>query len=175
MPSILFVCTANQFRSPIAAACLQQVLKQKYPAGGWLVESAGTWTQAGLPAPVFALQASQQLGLLGLGRHVTRQVDKKLLDHFDLIIVMETGHKEAIVSEFPATRGRVCLLSEIVDGIPYDIADPTVRDVDPNQVASELQALIKKGADQILRLAQSLHRARLGSEQGNPDVTTSPF
>jgi protein-tyrosine phosphatase len=160
MPSILFVCTANQFRSPIAAACLRQAFKQKYPGDDWLVESAGTWAIAGLPAPVFALQASRQLGLTGLDRHVTRQVEKELLGHFDLIIVMETGHKEAITIEFPTMRGRVYLLSEIVDGIPYNIADPTDPDADPNQVATELQALIRKGTDQILQLAQSLHRAR---------------
>ena len=159
MPSILFVCTANQFRSPIAAACLQQVLDQESHGDDWVVGSAGTWAKAGLPMPVFAMQISRKLGLPGIDRHVTRQVDKKLLDHFDLIIVMETGHKEAIASEFPATRGRVYLLSEIVDGISYDIVDPADPDVDPDQVAIELQALIKKGANQILRLAQLLHRA----------------
>ncbi len=159
MPSILFVCTANQFRSPIAAACLKQALKPENSGDDWVVESAGTWAETGLHAPVFALQISRKLGLPGLGRHITRQVDKKLLEQFDLIIVMESGHKEGIVSEFPSTRGRVYLLSEIVDGITYNIADPIGADVDPDQVAIELQTLIKKGADRIIQLAQSLRRA----------------
>jgi len=159
MPSILFVCTANQFRSPIAAACLKQVLEQGYAADNWVIESAGSWAGNGLPAPVFTLQVSRKLGLTGLDKHITRQVDKKLLERFDLIIVMETGHKEAIASEFPMVRNRLYLLAEIVDGIPYNISDPVDPDIDPEQVGIELQTLVRRGADRILRLAQSLHQA----------------
>jgi protein-tyrosine phosphatase len=159
MPSILFVCTANQFRSPIAAASLRQVLKREYPGDDWVVESAGIWAKAGLPAPIFTLKISHKLGLPELDGHITRQVDKKLLDHFDLIIAMETSHKESITREFPTTRSRVYLLSEITDGVPYNIADPTDFDINPDQVATELQVLIKKGANRIFQLAQWLHHA----------------
>jgi protein-tyrosine phosphatase len=165
MPSILFVCTANQFRSPIAASCLKQMLNQEYPGDNWIVESAGTWAEAGLPAPGFALQTSQKLGLPGLDKHVTRQVDKNLLDRFDLVIVMEAGHKEALVNEFPTLRGRVWLLTEIVTGIPYNIADPTDPDADPDQVAAEIQVLIMKGAERILQLAKSQRNTEPISER----------
>src|SRR6266511_4333719 len=101
MPSILFVCSANQFRSPIAAACLIKNIKQVNRERKWIVESAGTWTSTGLLMPDFALQVGNQLGLDGLSNHQTRQVDQKLLNEFDLIIVMEIGHKEAISHEFP--------------------------------------------------------------------------
>jgi hypothetical protein len=52
------------------------------------------------------------------------------------------------------------LLSEIVDGIAYNIVDPANPDNDPDEVASELQMLIQKGGNKILNFAQSLHRAR---------------
>jgi len=158
LPSILFVCTANQFRSPIAAACLLKNIENENTGRKWIIESAGTWARAGLPAPAIALQVADQLGLDGLDRHLTRQIDQKLLTEFDLIIVMEIGHKEAICSEFPSVGGRVYLLPEIVDGISYDIPDPSDPGIDPGEIGRELDMLIAKGKDKILQLAERLRR-----------------
>jgi protein-tyrosine phosphatase len=67
MPSVLFVCRANQFRSPLAAACLQRAIKQVGTGTDWVVESAGTWTKPGLPVPQVVLQVTHRLGLPGAG------------------------------------------------------------------------------------------------------------
>src|SRR5271157_1892556 len=109
MPSVLFVCTANQFRSPIAAACLINFIRQEDTPKKWRVESAGTWTKPGLPVSPLALQIAQQLGLRGLESHITHQVSQELLDEFDLILVMESGHLEAIASEFHNVFGRLMM------------------------------------------------------------------
>ncbi|MCJ7585645.1 MAG: hypothetical protein MUO30_12870 [Anaerolineales bacterium] len=167
MPSILFVCTANQFRSPIAAACLIDFIHPENPLEKWRVESAGTWTKPGLPTSPLALKIAHRLGLRGLEGHITRQVTQELLDQFDLILVMETGHLEAIASEFPNVVGRMMLLSEIVDGAPYSILDPADQGSDPDDVASELQMLIQKGGSKILDLAKTFHRARCALDEGD--------
>ena len=167
MPSVLFVCTANQFRSPLAAACFINSLNQANAIEGWKVESAGTWTITGLPASSLAIQIANRLGLPGLNAHKTRPVDQKLLDQFDLILVMELGHLEAVASEFPSVRGRLNLLSNVVNGIPYSIPDPAGQDGNPEEVASELQMMIQSGSRQIMELAQSLHKTRQSSNQGN--------
>jgi protein-tyrosine-phosphatase len=166
MPSILFVCTANQFRSPIAAACLLKNIDQENTDRKWIIESAGTWARAGLPVPDIALQIADQLGLDRLDSHLTRQIDQKLLNKFDLIIVMEIGHKEAICSEFPSVCGRLYLLSEIVDGFAYDIPDPAKSDISTNDIGRELYMLITKGKGKILRLAETLYKSR-SPERGN--------
>ena len=158
MPSILFVCTANQFRSPIAAACLLKQIEQENLDHKWKVESAGTWANNGLRAPVIALQVAATLGLSGLESHHTRQVEQDLLDPCDLVIVMETGHREAIRIEFPSVRWRLYLLSEIVDGIPYDIPDPAHLGVDPFDVGRELYKMVAQGKEEILQLAESFCR-----------------
>ena len=156
MPSILFVCTANQFRSPIAAACLSQSIARQDTAAKWSIESAGTWTTPGMPAPKIALQIANQLGLEGLERHLTRQVDQHLLNRFDLIIVMEAGHKEAISSEFPSSCKRLYLLSEIVDDFAYDIPDPVEPGINPSDVGRELHMLLTRGKEKILHLAMTV-------------------
>lgn len=156
MPSILFVCTANQFRSPLAAACLIDAIQKAKPAGVWQVESAGTWTKTGVSAPAFVKQIASTLDLPKLEDHRTRQVDHELLAQFDLIIVMETGHKEALGIEFPTFKKRTYMLSEIIEGAQYDIPDPVSPGIDPDEVAKELKSLINEGQDKILRLAESL-------------------
>jgi protein-tyrosine phosphatase len=156
MPSILFVCTANQFRSPLAAACLLDAIQKVQPAGIWRVESAGTWTKAGVPAPTFVRQIASTLNLPKLEDHRTRQVDHELLTQFDLIIVMEAGHKEALDIEFPTFKKRTYMLSEIVENTQYDIPDPVSPGIDPDDVVKELKLLINEGQDKIFRLAESL-------------------
>ncbi len=158
MPTILFVCTANQFRSPLAAACLLKNIEQQKTESNWIVASAGTWAAAGLPAPDFTLRVAKQLELTGLDKHLTRQIDRELLNEFDLIIVMEVGHKEALCTEFPSVCNRLHLLSEIVDGFAYDIPDPATSDINPQDIGRELNMLITKGKEKILRLAATLHK-----------------
>jgi len=156
MPAILLVCTANQFRSPFAAVCLLAELQSANLAGLWRVESAGTWTQAGLPAALPALQLAQKIGLTGLAGHRTRPVDAALLAEFDLILVMEFGHKEALAIEFPFTKPRLALLTEAAGDPPADLPDPAQPGVDAQEVASEIQRLIHQGWPAILSRASGV-------------------
>lgn len=156
MPSILFVCTANQFRSPIAAACLLKQIEGEDSADRWRVESAGTWAKNGLGAPGMTTRVADSLGLGGLGGHRTRQIEQELMEQFDLMVVMEMGHKEAICAEFPSVCRRVYLLSVIVDDLPYDIPDPAIRGVDPAAAGSIIFDLIARGKGKIQKLAEVL-------------------
>lgn len=156
MPSILFVCTANQFRSPLAAACLLKAIEEERATEPWVVESAGTWTKDGMPAAAITLQVARQIGVHGLHGHRTRRITRALLDRYDLILVMERGHKESISAEFPSVRERVHWLSEIVDGIPYDIPDAGERAVRAEDIGCELYGLINRGKQKILQRARLL-------------------
>ena len=124
------------------------------------MESAGTWTKDGLGAPPNTLQIGRSLGLAGLERHATRQVHQALLDRFDLILVMENSQKEALRIEFPSTLGHVLLLSELVDGIDYDITDPSKSTADMENIGREIFRLVTRGSAKILALTQALHRGR---------------
>lgn len=159
MPAVLFVCTANRFRSPIAAAAFQKKLRDE-GIEGWQVGSAGTWTDSGLPPAREAVLAARQLGL-SLDGHASSPVNEALLSRYDLILVMEMGHKEALESEFPAVKKRVFLLSEVVDGILYDIPDPASSvESSPQEIATEMCDLVWKGFRSICSQADRLARTR---------------
>jgi protein-tyrosine phosphatase len=167
MPSVLFVCRANQFRSPLAAAFLLKQIRSDHRAEEWSVGSAGTWTKPGQPAASMAMRIANRLDLVGLNEHRTRQVSRELLDGYDLILTMETGQLEAIASEFYAVSDRAMLLSEVAEGTLYDIPDPVGLMNDPEEVATELQMLIEKGGEKILKLAETLHQASQIQREGD--------
>ncbi|MBK7456240.1 MAG: low molecular weight phosphotyrosine protein phosphatase [Anaerolineales bacterium] len=155
MPKILFVCTGNMYRSPLAAEIFIRKLLEDGKSGNWVVASAGTWTKPDQPAPQDARLAANNLGL-DLGMHRTRLVDAEMLDNQDLILVMESGHKEALVVEFPIARKKIYLLSEVVDQQVYDLPDPMKSGQIIDELAADISAMIERGYTNIFRLAKKL-------------------
>lgn len=154
MPSILFVCTANLYRSPLAAAFFSRKLQVDGESSRWLVESAGTWTIPGRSVPADALLAAQVMGI-DLANHLTRQIDRDLLAKYDLILVMEKGHREALQIEFPFIQKKVYLLSKVADQLEYDIADPVNSDLETGDIVTEMSRLIDRAYPNICRLVQT--------------------
>jgi protein-tyrosine phosphatase len=145
MTSLLFVCTANQFRSPIAAACFSKKMIELDWKNKWTVSSAGVWTTDGKPALPEAEQVALKLGL-SLEGHQSTAVNPALISVNDLILVMEKGQKEALQNEFSVFRSRIFLLSEVADNSSYDIQDPIAEGFDRClEVGTQIHHLIDKG------------------------------
>lgn len=151
MTQILFVCTANRYRSPIAAACFKDELIKRKHENNWSVLSAGTWTTDGLPAMPEAIQRAKQIGL-DLQEHRSRAITGEMLEDADLVLVMESGQKEALQIEFPFCREKILLLSEAAEGISYNIPDP-IENPSNVESASEICRLVRTGFDKICALA----------------------
>lgn len=157
MPSLLFVCTANICRSPMAMAIFKS--KITHDTANWRIESAGTWAVEGMPASINSQQvlADHQIDL---SYHLSRPIDVIDLDKFDLILVMEHGHKEAIQMEYPEVAGRVYLLWEMV-GEKKDVHDPYGgRLVDYADTAEEIDQILTKGMEKIKELAYKNERVK---------------
>ncbi len=155
MPSVLFVCTANQIRSPFAAALFRRKLEARgVELTPWRIESAGTWTEEGFPVWPPLLEVARQWSL-DLSAHRSRPVSWALLRHFNLILTMESGHKEALRVEFPAAAERIFLLSEMA-GPSFDVRDPIGRSRRTlEDTCILIDDLLTRGLDEILRRAQS--------------------
>ncbi len=147
MSVVLFICTANRFRSPIAEACFRQELVTRQLDAGCQVSSAGTWTTDGMPATQSAISGARYLGL-DITSHRSRIVNAELMGDADLIIVMEQGQKEALQAEFPRNAPKVHLLSEVATGLSYDIPDPGSLPL-AGDVHAEIHELIHAGFDRI--------------------------
>jgi protein-tyrosine-phosphatase len=151
MPAVLFVCTANRFRSPLASAFFQKERKNVPAAAEWTTDSAGAWTLPGLPVlPEVALIASRFD--LDLTAHRSKPVTAALLEAHHLILVMTIAQQEALQNEFPAVARRIHLLSWAAERRCYDIPDATYSFDAMFQIAQTLHRLIRSGLPNICSL-----------------------
>ena len=156
MSSLLFVCTANICRSPLAEHIMKQILAEKENLTAeseytWRVESAGTW---GVNGSDMAESVRQVLGEIGIkpGNHIARTVNAEILNDFGLILTMERGQKEAIKIEFPGSAEKVYMLSEMV-GKRFDIRDPMGGTIDEfRKTAGIIKMVLDQGFDKISQL-----------------------
>jgi protein-tyrosine phosphatase len=154
MVSVLFVCTGNQYRSPIAAETFRGQLTRDGRAGQWMVSSAGTWTSSGRQALPDAVELARSFGV-NIDGHTTRMLDAKMLEDADLVFVMEQGHKESIQVEFPFAKKKVYLLSQVLDELAYDIPDPASAQSEAREIIRDLVAMVRAGSGNIYRIAES--------------------
>jgi protein-tyrosine phosphatase len=162
MPRVLFVCTANRVRSPMAAELFRALLKQRRDDWrNWQVESAGTWAVPGQPVVVEVQSVLQSRGL-DASQHRSRTVNGDMLEKADLVLVMEAHQHEALRLEYPEYGDRIYLLSEMV-GQRFDIDDPIGGPLsDYEAAARNLQQVLSEGFANIIRMALE-HESRRGS------------
>lgn len=155
MPNILFVCSANRFRSVLAAEYFRALMKENDVTGEWEVGSAGIWAREGL-SPIKEAVERAAARHLDIDSVRSREISTKLVEAADLIIVMAGGQREAISLEFPSAKDKVFLFSEITDGPTYDIPDPvTSSGEDPQLIAEEIFSLLESGFYQIIARSSS--------------------
>ena len=122
---LLFLCTGNTCRSPLAEVIARRELERL----GWSgveVSSAGVAAGAGEPASGGALRAAARHGL-ALEAHEARLLTSEIVDAADLVLAMSPGHlpraahlggdaKAVLLTEFAAGQDPV--------GIPESVLDP---------------------------------------------------
>ena len=152
MKKILFVCTGNTCRSPMAEAMTVHRMPEAWK-GAFAVSSAGTAACDGLKAASNAIKVLEEIGI-DLSGHRTRSLTREMLEEADLVVALTGGHKEEILRRFSGSRGRVIVLGELEGrrGNP-DIADPIGGDEEAYRVTrEEISRLVPRLFDYLIEM-----------------------
>jgi protein-tyrosine phosphatase len=120
MQRILTVCTGNICRSPIAEAVLRSALAEISSTPPAL-SSAGLHAMVGHGIDADTAQAAQARGI-DLHMHAARQFNSEIGRESDLILVMETHHRQEIAARWPHLLGKTFLLGHFEKG--RQVPDP---------------------------------------------------
>lgn len=149
---ILFVCTGNTCRSPMAEALFRKFLSERIQCAeedlevnGYIVMSAGLAAVAGYPASAESVEVLRPLGV-DLGSHASRPVTRQLIRQSDRIYTMTSNHRDSIVATFPEAAGHVQVLSR--EG--RDVSDPIGQGIAAyEQSRDEIEQAVRSLVDEI--------------------------
>ncbi len=137
---ILFVCTGNTCRSPMAQA-LMESLAEGY---GWKItcDSAGVFASPGAPMSNTALKVLAHAFHIPSFFHTAKPVTEEMIDAFDLVVAMTKDHLRLLTQKFGER--------ENILSMPRDVGDPfggsfAVYEKTAKAIVEGLDVLIQEG------------------------------
>jgi len=146
---IIFVCTGNTCRSPMAEALMRQRIANRLQCSihdledrNVMVMSAGIAAASGGRAAPEAVQLMQERGI-DINNHESQPLSERLVRFADLILTMTRGHRESIVEQWPDAAAR----TKVICRDHADVSDPIGGPIDryrrcADQIESQLDAWI---------------------------------
>lgn len=138
MDKIIFICTGNTCRSPMAEGLFRA--HDGEAATGLVAASAGLFTQEGMPASENAVTAAAELGA-DIGNHRSRMLTAELAREARYLVCMTGAHYDRICEMLPQEKDKVFTL------LPQDISDPFGGNLETYRRAA---AEIDKGVKSII-------------------------
>jgi protein-tyrosine-phosphatase len=150
---ILFVCTGNTCRSPMAEGLFSRMVKQRNK--NWQARSAGVSASGGSPVSRHAATILNSKGASDKQR--SDFLANEWIEWADLVLTMTSSHKYAVIHRFPGAADKVYTLKEFVED------DPRILQiiVERGELESELQikqALAERIHDHDLQRLAELER-----------------
>ena len=143
MKTVLFVCTGNTCRSPMAEAIFNHFADGK----DLCASSCGIYGDGVSPISDNAKKALNEIGISS--EHISTPLSKELIDNADFIIGMTSNHAGSILSMFPE-------YSDKVYAMPKDISDPYGGNID----------MYRACRDEITECIKGLIKALTGEDDG---------
>jgi RpiB/LacA/LacB family sugar-phosphate isomerase len=150
MKTILFICTGNVCRSPMAEAMFRHAVRGR---GEFRIFSAGLGAVDGQPPTPHSVRAMRELGV-DISAQRSRMLTADLVRSADIILGMTHSHADTIALLYPAAAEKTFLLREFDDTLePYekDIGDPIGS---PYEIYVDCRDQIEQGIASLLKFME---------------------
>jgi len=151
---VLFVCTGNTCRSPMAETLFRKLVTEKLDCQDWELRergidvfSAGISAGESDPATREAVQIMRE-SQLDLSQHLSQQVTPPMLKECTLVLTMTDRHRLALIEACPDLSDRFQLLNQS----KIDIADPIGGTLDDYRCcAQQIRDNLRLWIDELFR------------------------
>ncbi len=145
MKHIVFLCTGNTCRSPMAEGMFNALANGQYRAS-----SAGLYTVSGMPPSDFAVQAAAKYGA-DISGHTSRMLTKEIAEKAEYLICMTAAHYDRMMELYPMFRKKIYTISG------EDIPDPFGCSLERyEQCAAQLYDAVKQVLKNIRKEDETL-------------------
>ncbi len=168
MKTILFVCTGNICRSPMAEGLFAELVKGRDDVR---VLSAGLGAVDGQPASRPAVEVMRELGL-NIAHHTSLALRPGMIDQATFIFTMTTQQRDVLHALYPESADKIFALRDISPVAAHespDIADPIGASVDVyRRTRDEIRAALPAVVAYVLQHAPPTvrHRLALAGDHG---------
>ena len=123
MKTVLFVCTANVCRSPMAEAIFNALAEDRRLP--YRARSSGLAALENEPMASNARAALEEVGV-SVGHHRARQVNESMLREADLVLALSPRHMAQLRERYGSLSHKVHTLAQYASGAPAEdgISDP---------------------------------------------------
>lgn len=157
MKNILFVCTGNTCRSPMAVGLLKHALREKdIDEKGFRISSAGAFATGNLPASQNAITVMKEIGI-DISRHISQPLTSGIVNGSDFIFVMTEVHRLEVLNLLKKRGIFIKLVGEFYPKKGKDILeipDPIGR---PVEVYRKCRDMIKECIPGIIQFIMENH------------------
>ena len=163
MKSVLFVCTGNICRSPIAEGLFRRLIGNRKDIE---VASAGVHAVRGQPPSVYAVEVCAEEGT-NIGDLRSQPLTGTLVDQATHIFAMTGAHVETIQTLFPQSAEKTFLLREFEEPgttVWRDVPDPIGLG---REVYEDCARIIKNALPSVLAFVEQGQLVRPGAVRGS--------
>ncbi|QSR88508.1 serine hydroxymethyltransferase [Methylacidiphilum caldifontis] len=162
MKNILFVCTGNICRSPMAKGLFESLIQGNKDIQ---VDSAGIGAVSGLPPSPHAIEVMAEIGI-DISHIRSKPVNSELIRKADFIFCMSYSHLDSLLLLYPDAGDKIFLLLEFAQDLPI-----MAREI-PDPIGGSIE-LYKLCRDQMRQVMPKILSFVLNSSPSQPEFSLS--